>query len=495
MELRNYQLPYYDHILNSFNQIECICAPTGAGKSIIFSSAAAYFAKNDNNVIIIVNRVELMYQTKRELSSIGVIPVLLTADTKQKPIGRVMVAMAETLFRRLKKWSFLEYNIAIIDECHRGEFMKLIGYWNRVIGFTATPIFVRKGKSLQDYYQFLYSPIQISDLIRDGWLTTPITYVPANMVHKFKTTMGDYDEKDQGQELIKQKYINTVVKYWSDRKDKNALVFNTTVEHSLAVESALRDAGANVVHVDAGTDKKTRDEIRYRLSEEKGLWVCNVGIYTFGFDSKYIEVVMINRKTKSIPFYNQLAGRGGRILEGKKHFDILDMHGSCIECGKWEEDKNWQYLFTKKKSDKIGVAPVKFCPSCEAVIPQMAMKCDYCGHEFVKPVQEKVFIDDDPNLTVYERKIQSQTKKLIDTAKERGWSKMKPLRDMIFSEINEANRDDRSMNFDVIIDQYIKLGNYKPGMKWWIKNEYLPKLLDEARQRTERLMYNLEKHF
>lgn len=423
----------------------------------------------------------------------GIIPVILKQGVRKKPIGKVMIAMAETLFRRLNKWSFAEYNVAIIDEAHRGEYMKLLDRFERVIGFTATPVYIKKGKSLQDYYHTLYSPVQISELIKSGWLAEPITYVPPEMASGFKTTMGDYDEHEQGKELQKAKYINSVIRYWNERKDKNALVFNTTIEHSQAVENALREAGANVVHVDGSTDKKTRDEIRNRLEVESGLWVCNVGVLTFGFDSPNIEAIMINRKTKSIALYNQMAGRGCRLKEGKKSFEVLDMHGSCIECGTWDEDKNWQYLFTKSKNEKLGVAPVKFCPACEAVIPNSATKCKYCGHVF-ETKEEVVYIDNDPNLTIYQKRIKHEMKKFIDTAKERNYNRFKPLRDMILREINISNIEGLQPKFDYIVEQFIEINQYKPGMKYWIMNEYIPKLIEQDNQRTKDLINHIEKY-
>lgn len=494
MKLRDYQELFYEHIINSDKEIECICAPTGSGKTVVFAAVTDHFYKNTNsNIIIVVNRRELLFQTRKTLHSFGIIPVLLTPGTKGKPIGKVMIAMAETLFRRRKKWNFNEYDIAIIDEAHRGEYMKLIEGFKRVVGFTATPIYIKKGKSLEDYYKYLYSPIQISDLIESGWLARPVTYVPKSMAGKFKIKMGDYDESEQGKELQKAKYINTVIEYWKARKDKNALVFNTTIEHSIAVEEALREAGANVIHVDAGTDKKTRDEIRYRLETESGLWVCNVGVLTFGFDSDSIEVVMINRKTKSIALYNQMAGRGCRISDTKNSFEILDMHGSCIECGTWDEDKNWSFLFSKSKNEKAGVSPVKFCPQCDGVVNAAAVKCKLCGYEF-EVKEPVVFIDNDPDLTVYERKIKEETKRLINTARERGWKPFKVLRDMIFKEINQSNLERRESKFDYIVEQFITQFGYKPSMKHYIFNEYIPKLIDEDRRRITEIINHIEKY-
>lgn len=647
LEDREYQKDIESHIESSELLRECIGAPTGAGKTIIFANITKRLTtlNNNNNVLIIVNREELLFQTKQKLHSIGIIPVVLNQKSKHKPIGSVMVAMAETLFRRLKKWSFSEYNIVIIDECfvagtkvsginieeiqkgdyvhsynhiigevelkkvlntfkkptketilkiilkdnigepiyctenhrvfvankgyqyakdiksgdelsslqfnsfdrqssketgiqrvqsveiyeqssvresdrniktdfvydievednhnyfannilvhncHRGEFMKLLDYFYRVIGFTATPMFVKKGKSLEDYYHHLYYPYQTKELIDLKYLAKPRTFVPSNMIKSFKTTMGDYDEKQQSEELSKRKYIDTVVKYWDERKGNgNCLVFNVTIEHSLEVESALIEAGANVVHIDGGTDKETRRKIRNRLENENDLWVLNVGVLTFGFDAESIRYVMINVKTKSIPKYNQMCGRGSRMgqMIEKDTFEILDMHGSCIECGTWDEEKNWQFLFSKKKNEKIGVAPIKFCPICESAIPQAATQCQYCGYYYVKDEKPIIYIDDDPNLTEYENKITKQLKKSIEFSKIRGQNSYKPLREMLTNEINASNRDGVKPNLDYIIDSFVKEMGWSHGRKWWIKTEYLASILAQVKT-AENLLLN-----
>lgn len=490
-ELRPYQKIIYDHVISNNYDIECIGAATGSGKTICFAHITKYYRTIGKNIIIIVNRDELLFQTRRELHKLDIIPVTLKSNQKQKPIGTTMIAMAETLFRRLNKWSFKEYDIAIVDECHIGQYFKLLDSFKKVIGFTATPLYIKKGKSLEDYYKRLFFPVQTKELIDLGYLARPVTYVPSNMVQSFKTTMGDYDEKQQSEELVKFKYIDTVVKYWNERKDKNTLVFNVSIEHSITVEAALKEAGANVIHIDGGTDKDQRAEIRNRLKNEKGLWVCNVGVLTFGFDSDEISCIMINCKTKSVAKYNQMCGRGSRAGLYDT-FEILDMHGSCIECGTWDEEKNWQYLFAKKKSDKIGVSPIKFCPKCEAVLQLNAKNCAYCGYEYViEEIKKVIYLDDDPNLTEYQRKIKSDTKTLINLSLERGHNQYKPLREMIVKELNNASNEGRSAEFDYIVSSFCDLMGWSKGRQWWIKTEYIKGIIEQRKSENQSLINSI----
>jgi superfamily II DNA or RNA helicase len=490
MKLREYQEGQANAVIFS-EDIICICSPTGSGKTVVFCNATKRLKELsiNNNILIAVNRVELLDQTKESLLRIGIIPGILNSKTKRKPISGVLIAMVETLFRRLKKWDFSEYNYIIIDECHKGEYLKLLEYFKdkKIAGFSATPMYVKKGKSLADYYKRLYINVQTSELIEQGFLARPRTFVPKNMVDKFKITAGDYDDNDQARVLSQAKYISTVVKYWSERKDKNCIVFNTIISHSIEVEKALFEAGANVVHVDGNTDESTRKKIKERLKNERGLWVCNVGVLTFGFDSEYISCIMINCKTKSIPKYNQMCGRGSRIGFDPE-FEILDMHGSCIECGTWDEDKNWEYLFTRKKSSKLSVAPIKFCKNCDAVIPQSAKICKFCMYEYESEIKQKQYIDDDPTLTEYQRKVKSNIIRSIELAKSRNSHKLQPLRTMIENEISEANRDSREPDFDFIIDTYCNETNQK---QYWIRNTYLPNIIAERKRKDQELLNSI----
>jgi hypothetical protein len=60
------------------------------------------------------------------------------------------------------------------------------------------------------------------------------------------------------------------------------------------------------------------------------------------------------------------------------------MGGNAITHGDWSQDRDWEEIFNNppRPSDNEGVAPVKSCPNCEAIIPASAKICPYCEYEY-----------------------------------------------------------------------------------------------------------------
>jgi superfamily II DNA or RNA helicase len=105
-----------------------------------------------------------------------------------------------------------------------------------------------------------------------------------------------------------------------------------------------------------------------------------------GFDEPNIEVIILYRATKSISLFLQMCGRGSRVTESKKDFTILDFGNNVKRHGFWEQERQWHL---KKKKKKEGLAPVKDCPDCGAIIPTRLMECPECKHIFEKSQKEE----------------------------------------------------------------------------------------------------------
>ncbi len=112
----------------------------------------------------------------------------------------------------------------------------------------------------------------------------------------------------------------------------------------------------------------------------------NCGILTTGVDIPSIQAVIMNRATKSLTLWLQCCGRGSRTHHDKPYFTVLDFGNNHTEHGMWAEHREWSLEAPKKK--KKGVAPVRNCPKCSAMLPASARKCDFCGHVF--PVSENL---------------------------------------------------------------------------------------------------------
>lgn len=451
----------------------CVCLSTGGGKTFIFSGFThSYIRQNPNKkVLIAVNRVELLNQTIKSLSkNYGIYAGVVKRGVKSKPSTSVIVAMVETLFRRLSKWNFQDIDVLIIDECHLGDFFKILPLFKKIYGFSATPIYQKGGKCLADYYDNIFVPITLKKLIEQEYIANAITYAPELKLDRKKVHIkgDDYDATEVGEMLSKVNFIEQVVKYWQRFKGHRALIYNSSIEHSIEVTKALKLAGANVRHLDGSTPDSERKHIFDWLKKTEGAWLCNVGVATTGVDVPEVTLIMVNRLTRSLSLYNQMCGRGARFIQvgeslflpdGKNEFTILDMHGNCFYLGEWQDDRDWEQLFAERKKKKEGVAPIKMCPNCDAIVPAGAAICSHCNYVFEK---KQVTSQDefDPNLVVIS-KVKNTAAKLIKMVEDRNYKPISVIfkaRDIYARELEaaEISPDQFRQKVLIVANEYYK---------------------------------------
>ena len=137
MELRQYQKDIINKVSEHLydNERCCVSLATGGGKTVVFSSLVSRLFWR---VLICVHREELVHQTSATLEREHDLLIPKTKSVSKD----VCVAMVQTLSNRIKKGEIdvNSYDFLIIDECHRGEFMKILNtFKGKVVGFTATP--------------------------------------------------------------------------------------------------------------------------------------------------------------------------------------------------------------------------------------------------------------------------------------------------------------------------------------------------------------------
>ena len=369
---------------------------TGGGKTVTFAALInRYLSRHPNKkVVIMVHRSELLVQAKRTLFdwySIIAYPVI--AGQKWLPNTPVYVGMVETVNNRLRKnpHYFGNVGLVIIDECHIGNFKKMHGYFPDalIVGFTATPISSSKKDPLINHYEDIVCGIDIPELIEihaqepDKGLVPNRTYHIKNINRKeLKVKNGEFAEKEMGQAFSKPKQIaNTIRGYEQHCLGTKTIVFNCNIDHSRKVNDAFVAAGYPSRHLDSTCGDEYRKECLAWLKTTPDAILNNVGILTTGFDEPSVQSVIVNKSTKSVPLWLQMTGRGARPFPGKDYFTILDMGGNAMVHGDWCAARDWKELFYNpdKPVDGDGVAPVKECPSCEALIHAAATTCPFCG--------------------------------------------------------------------------------------------------------------------
>ena len=161
MSLRPYQSKAINLTREAFKKSKrvVLCLPTGAGKSIIFSTIARITAENGKRVLILTHRTELKSQ----------------AEGYGNKGESITVVMIETFWNRVKKSHVnpADFDLVIIDEAHIGNFRKVVEVLPDsvyLIGATATPLSKPKMRTL---YHDIVCPVGISELIEQGYLARP----------------------------------------------------------------------------------------------------------------------------------------------------------------------------------------------------------------------------------------------------------------------------------------------------------------------------------
>ena len=281
------------------------------------------------------------------------------------------------------------------------------------IGVTATPFQV--GNKVHDFWETCVKSIEIKDLIDKGYLVKPRMFVPVEQdLSGIKTTGGDYNNKQLGEEMSKLNIIGDVIdNYKKYGENKAAICFAVNKQHSKILCEKFNANDIPAIHCDESTNQKDRDKAINDLKSGKIKVLCNVDIYSTGCDIPEAEIGILARPTRSETLFIQQAGRLLRPYRKcgrcKKQYDNSP---SCPNCGYTEPEYIKEYavlidhgnniqqhgtpldireaaltkedLEKKKKKKKLEekepqIKAVK-CKACFLIYDPSFDKCPSCGH-------------------------------------------------------------------------------------------------------------------
>jgi superfamily II DNA or RNA helicase len=359
ISLRDYQITGINDIINAWKEVKSVLfqMPTGTGKTTLFCEIAKKFATelfSNKKVLIITHRRELVEQVFNRLVSDFHLPTgIISSNLIGNQSSPIQVASIQTLVRRTEHQKDI-FSLVIIDEAHHALANTYKILWkfypsSKFLGVTATPIRTN-GEGFQDLFDVLITSISIKGFIKNNYLSD-IRYFASHTpdVSNIKLKAGDYDETELS-EIMQDKAVmaDLVQSYIDFTLDKKIIIFAVNRAHCAKIAEKFNASGFPAKSIDTFTTTEDRNKIVSDFRNNKFKILCNVNIFTEGFDCPDVDAVQLARPTKSLTLFLQQVGRCMRPHQNKQYGIILDNAGLWKEHGLPKMDRNWSLRGTDK---------------------------------------------------------------------------------------------------------------------------------------------------
>ena len=350
--LRDYQLSGIDNIMNAWEDCRSVLfqMPTGTGKTTLFCELVRKFTKElypDKKVLVITHRKELVEQAfNRLVSDFHLTTGVISSNFISNYSAQIQVASIQTLVRRVEHQKDI-FSLIIIDEAHHALASTYRQLWNyypnaKFLGVTATPTRTN-GQGFQDLFEKLVTSNSLKWFIKNNHLAD-IRYYASHTpdVSNIKIKAGDYDETELSEIMQDKSVMADLVQSYKDFADeKKIIVFAVNRAHSNRIVEKYNSCGYPAKSIDTYTSSDERRKIVQDFRDNKFKILCNVNIFTEGFDCPDVEAVQLARPTKSLTLFLQQVGRCMRPHENKNYGIILDNAGLWKEHGLPKMDREW----------------------------------------------------------------------------------------------------------------------------------------------------------
>lgn len=321
-----------------------VVAATGSGKTVTFAELIRRTVSRGGRALVLVNRDELVKQTRRKCEAIGVWPDVEKAEQRANTLAKVVIASVQTLRgKRLARWGRTHFSVIIVDEAHHAVapgYRAIIDYFDaKVVGFTATPE-RGDGKPLGEVFESVAYRYEIQQAIAEQFLVPIVArriVVDSVDLTTLDVRAGDFVQEQLGEAMSNERALRgQAVPLLELCRDRLTIAFcvNVAHAHELArVFNAYRPGCARAV--DGTTDEDERDEILTSFSRGDFQFLCNCDVLVEGFDAPAVSCVAVCRPTRSRGRFVQCGGRGLRLLGDTYVESVANGKRDCliIVCG------------------------------------------------------------------------------------------------------------------------------------------------------------------
>jgi len=492
-------------------------APTGFGKTVLFSSIAA---ETKTPMLLMVHRQELVSQMSITLARHGVKHnvigpknvVKLCVNNHMRKFGKSFydlnaqcsVAGVDTLLRRtdsLQNW-LNSVTRFVVDEGHHAtkenKWGKAAALMPNAQGLfvTATPLRtdgVGLGRGYGGIVDKMVEGPALRQLINTGYLTDykiySVTTEQLDLDHIPLGKDGEYNQNKLTAATRNSKIVGSVVEqYLKIAPGKLGITFVTDLETASEISDEYNRHNVPAAVISSKTKSQDRIDIMTQFERRELLQLVNVDIVGEGFDMPGVEVISMARKTKSFGLYVQQFGRVLRLMisdflmqswdsytdqqrlkfisDSSKSYGVVIDHVGNVppDCGGHGlPDRPMQWTLENReiiKSNNETLKPVKVCTNCAGYWEGYNKQCPYCG------------VIDTPQKRAKPEQVEGDLLKLCD----------KTLRELR-GEIEHSNRSEQDVKQEMINKNAPQIGvlaqvkrhrerkeiqsALKQSMAWW----------------------------
>ncbi len=322
--------------------------PTGLGKTIMISLILRTLAQHheDANVLVLSPREQINIQNEEKIRkyqnpdvTVKNIADIKPGETVDATIATIQMAGSDLNKRPDKRNLKPDYNVIVLDECHRAFGEKMITLLRQrypdaiIIGLSATPYIgtTRDAKTLKSAFHYFEGEID-SITLMEACMESDLTPIRANRVLLKNEDLAKCRTEQQLSAGINLgARIQAAVKIAKDKiaADEKGIVFCDGVEHSKDVAKAMRKEGIKAVHLDGSSTDAEKEKALKDLKSGEVQFVCNSDLLIEGFDEDTLKHAIILRPTFSPWMYEQMIGRVCRLnsLDPSKVATIWDVVG------------------------------------------------------------------------------------------------------------------------------------------------------------------------
>lgn len=425
--LRDYQQTNKQKVYNAWSDGKSVMLqmPTGTGKTRLFVSIIKDIfhysreTKKALKVLVLVHRTELIDQIDEELGyKYGLAHGIIQSGDKERRKYPIQLASVQTLNKRLNNWKEKAFDFIIVDEAHHVEaasYQKIIKAfpYALLLGVTATPVRLSGEGFTGTFDELIVSP-SVKEFIEEGYLSqyeyysiTRSSFIQKEIDAIKKFSSGDYAESEMERVCDNDRIRAQVVKTYLDfASGKKGIVYTINKLHNKNLCDEFKENGVKAVAIDSDTPGSMREEYIEQFRKGEYQIICNVNLFTEGFDCPDIEFIQLARPTKSLALYLQQVGRGLRISDNKEKTLFLDNVGLYNRFGFPSSRRMWKHHFEgkyvgNKTADEVEREKQ---PSTESVIKRMR-------HQNLEEGNEKIHLIQTTDEKSY---LESRKKQLLD---------------------------------------------------------------------------------